>query len=176
MISIIVECDKLSLFPKSGEVLVVQRTAGKWALTKRTQLEGFTSECSDTNRSCHLQVTEKHIYVSSWSMRAIQQYNLAGKHMKKQHLEPTPQQLYYTAVCATDAESNVLVSDQKLGLLVLTHCGHWTTFTQTVKDLNHVLFDGENMMYALTHTFDGSGLNVDFTKHLEVYELGKIDS
>ena len=78
-------------------------------------------------------------------------------------------------MCATDADNNVLVSDKKQGLLVLNHSGHWTTFANTVKDLNHVIVDNKHTMFALACTADGWGSNVVFTNHLDVYELHKID-
>ena len=164
-----------ALIPELGEILVVQGIADKWELLNRVQLNGFKLECSDTDQPFHLQVTKKYIYVSSWSMRTIQQYDFEGNCIQKLHNGPTSQQLYFMAVCATDVADNVLVSDKKLGLLRLSHCGHWIRSSQTVNNPIYVVFDGKHTMYALTHNGEGSSPKVDFATHLEVYDLRKIN-
>ena len=163
-----------ALNPKSGEILVVQRNGDKWDLTKRILLEDFKSKCTNTRRSFYLQVKENHIYVSSWSTQAIQKYNFTGEHVQNLEIGSAHEPLCI-AVCATDVDNNLLVSDKKHGLRVLNNSGHWETYTQTVINPTYVVFDGKHTMYALTNTADGRGPNIEFSTCLEVYNLHNIN-
>ena len=130
---------------------------------------------ADKRSRFHLQLTEHHIFVSCWKTSAIYQYNRQGKFVKTLDKGTQSAALHVPTVCATDHNNDVLVSDKRLGLIILNECGHWKPFTRTtIGDINCVSFIGDQTLCAVVKAPDGRGKATEVTSSLRIYDISDV--